>query len=81
MSRKGLFRLLSLLTLVAGLALGQTLSAFAAIVFNQDVPFDQPVYNACVPEDVLTTSGVDGVYPPGLPVAKIDRIERLLGLK
>jgi len=26
--------------------------------------------------DVLTTSGVDGVYPPGLPVAKIDRIER-----
>ena len=58
MSRKGLFRLLSLLTLVAGLALGQTLSAFAAIVFNQDVPFDQPVVNPCVPEDVLTTSGV-----------------------
>ena len=26
--------------------------------------------------DVLTTSGVDGVYPPGLPVARIDRIER-----
>jgi rod shape-determining protein MreC len=26
--------------------------------------------------DVLTTSGVDGVYPPGLPVAQIDRIER-----
>ncbi|MDM0053326.1 rod shape-determining protein MreC [Variovorax sp. J22R115] len=26
--------------------------------------------------DMLTTSGVDGVYPPGLPVAKIDRIER-----
>ena len=26
--------------------------------------------------DLLTTSGVDGVYPPGLPVAKIDRIER-----
>ena len=26
--------------------------------------------------DVLTTSGVDGVYPAGLPVAKIDRIER-----
>lgn len=33
--------------------------------------------NADVQEgDVLTTSGVDGVYPPGLPVAKIDRIER-----
>jgi len=26
--------------------------------------------------DLLTTSGVDGVYPAGLPVGKIDRIER-----
>lgn len=26
--------------------------------------------------DLLTTSGVDGVYPPGLPVARIDKIER-----
>ncbi len=26
--------------------------------------------------DLLTTSGVDGVYPPGLPVARIDHIER-----
>ncbi|MDR3453683.1 MAG: rod shape-determining protein MreC [Rhodoferax sp.] len=26
--------------------------------------------------DLLTTSGVDGVYPPGLPVAKVARIER-----
>jgi rod shape-determining protein MreC len=26
--------------------------------------------------DLLTTSGVDGVYPPGLPVAKVSRIER-----
>jgi rod shape-determining protein MreC len=33
--------------------------------------------NADIQEgDILTTSGVDGVYPPGLPVAKIDRIER-----
>lgn len=28
------------------------------------------------PGDLLTTSGVDGVYPPGLPVARISRIER-----
>ena len=28
------------------------------------------------PGDVLTTSGVDAVYPPGLPVAKVDRVER-----
>lgn len=26
--------------------------------------------------DVLSTSGVDGVYPAGLPVARIDKIER-----
>ena len=28
------------------------------------------------PGDVLSTSGVDGVYPPGLPVAKVDKVER-----
>ena len=33
--------------------------------------------NADVAEgDLLTTSGVDGVYPPGLPVARIQKIER-----
>jgi rod shape-determining protein MreC len=26
--------------------------------------------------DLLTTSGVDGVYPAGLPVAKVDKVER-----
>ena len=26
--------------------------------------------------DLLTTSGIDGVYPPGLPVARIEKIER-----
>jgi rod shape-determining protein MreC len=25
---------------------------------------------------VLATSGVDGVYPPGLPVARVDKVER-----
>ena len=28
------------------------------------------------PGDLLTTSGVDGVYPPGIPVAKIAKVER-----
>ena len=28
------------------------------------------------PGDLLTTSGVDGVYPPGLPVAKVTQVER-----
>jgi rod shape-determining protein MreC len=33
--------------------------------------------NADVQEgDMLTTSGVDGVYPPGLPVAKVEKVER-----
>lgn len=27
--------------------------------------------------DLLTTSGVDAVYPPGLPVARVSRVERL----
>lgn len=26
--------------------------------------------------DLLATSGVDGIYPPGLPVARVDKIER-----
>ena len=26
--------------------------------------------------DLLTTSGVDGVYPPGLPVAKVAEVDR-----
>ena len=26
--------------------------------------------------DTLTTSGVDGVYPPGLPVAKVASVDR-----
>jgi rod shape-determining protein MreC len=29
-----------------------------------------------LPGDLLTTSGVDGVYPAGLPVARIERVER-----
>lgn len=33
--------------------------------------------NADVQEgDLLTTSGVDGLYPPGLPVARVQRVER-----
>jgi rod shape-determining protein MreC len=28
------------------------------------------------PGDLLSTSGVDGVYPPGLPVAKVVKVER-----
>ncbi len=26
--------------------------------------------------DLLSTSGVDGVYPPGLPVARVEKVDR-----
>ena len=29
--------------------------------------------------DLLTTSGVDGVYPPGLPVARVVQIDKQVG--
>jgi rod shape-determining protein MreC len=33
--------------------------------------------NADVQEgDILSTSGVDGVYPPGIPVARVEKVER-----
>jgi rod shape-determining protein MreC len=32
-----------------------------------------------VPGDLVVTSGLDGVYPSGLPVATIDRVERATG--
>ena len=28
------------------------------------------------PGDLLSTSGVDGVYPPGLPVARVEKVDR-----
>lgn len=30
-------------------------------------------------DDVLVTSGLDGVYPPGLPVARVERVDRKTG--
>ena len=35
-----------------------------------------PVSSDIVEGDVLVTSGVDGTYPPNLPVAKVIKIER-----
>ncbi|HEU0186527.1 MAG TPA: rod shape-determining protein MreC [Gallionellaceae bacterium] len=35
-----------------------------------------PVSSDILPGDVLVTSGLDGTYPPGLPVAKVIKIER-----
>ena len=35
-----------------------------------------PVSSDLVEGDILVTSGIDGTYPPGLPVAKVGHIER-----
>jgi rod shape-determining protein MreC len=35
-----------------------------------------PISSDIKVDDVLVTSGIDGTYPPGLPVAKITQIER-----
>ena len=35
-----------------------------------------PVSADIVKGDVLVTSGIDGIYPPGIPVARVDTIER-----
>jgi rod shape-determining protein MreC len=52
-----------------------------AVVFGQgqegalDLPF-MPANGDVVNGDVLVTSGIDGTYPPGLPVATVTKIER-----
>jgi rod shape-determining protein MreC len=35
-----------------------------------------PVSSDIQHDDLLVTSGIDGVYPPGIPVAKVVKIER-----
>ena len=52
--------------------------AFGDVSLNVDaMELRYMAANADVAEgDLLTTSGVDGVYPPGLPVARIQKIER-----
>jgi rod shape-determining protein MreC len=56
---------------VRGLAFGD-LSNPAGGMELRFAPADTDVQ----PGDLLSTSGVDGVYPPGLAVARVDKIER-----
>lgn len=42
---------------------------------NMDLPF-MPTSADIVPGDELVTSGIDGIYPSGLPVGTITKIER-----
>jgi len=52
-----------------------------AVVFGSgeggtlDMPF-MPFSADLQPGDQLVTSGIDGIYPPGLPVAVVSRVER-----
>jgi rod shape-determining protein MreC len=52
-----------------------------AVVFGSGDTSDlalryMPISSDIQEGDVLVTSGIDGTYPPGLPVAKVGRIER-----
>jgi rod shape-determining protein MreC len=56
-------------------------SGFRAVVFGSgdtgDLTLRYIPASADIKEgDVLLTSGIDGTYPPGLPVAKIEHVER-----
>ena len=35
-----------------------------------------PVSSDIQTDDILVTSGIDGIYPPGIPVARVEKIER-----
>jgi rod shape-determining protein MreC len=55
---------------------GQRSAAFGGVA-GADMELRFMAGNADVREgDLLNTSGVDGVYPPGLAVAKVTRVER-----
>jgi len=56
---------------VRGLAYGLTRAGTGALELRF-VPINADVQEG----DMLTTSGLDGVYPPGLPVARISLVER-----
>ena len=63
---------LNVRTGVRSVAYGDPLSALGGGLELRFTPAGADVQEG----DLLTTSGVDGVYPPGLPVARIDKVER-----
>ncbi|MEO7128786.1 MAG: rod shape-determining protein MreC [Rhodoferax sp.] len=56
---------------VRGVAFGDPVSQGGML----DLRF-MPANTDVMQGDLLTTSGIDGVYPPGLPVAKVAKVER-----
>ncbi|MFZ3123916.1 MAG: rod shape-determining protein MreC [Acidovorax sp.] len=63
---------LNIRTGVRGVAYGDPVAGHAGGLELRFMPANADV----VEGDLLTTSGVDGVYPPGLPVARVLRVER-----
>jgi rod shape-determining protein MreC len=56
----------------------QRAAAFGGLAQGSAMELRFVAANADVKEgDLLNTSGVDGVYPPGLPVARVKSVERL----
>ncbi|HNZ90878.1 MAG TPA: rod shape-determining protein MreC [Acidovorax sp.] len=63
---------LNIRTGARGVAYGDPVAAHAGGMELRFMPANADIQEG----DLLTTSGVDGVYPPGLPVAKVVRVER-----
>ena len=63
---------LNIRTGVRGVAYGDPVAGHAG---GRELRF-MPANADILEGDLLTTSGVDGLYPPGLPVAKVVRVER-----
>ncbi|MBH2043063.1 MAG: rod shape-determining protein MreC [Comamonadaceae bacterium] len=63
---------LNIRTGVRGVAYGDPVAGHAGGLELRFMPANADVIEG----DLLTTSGVDGVYPPGLPVATVVRVER-----
>lgn len=63
---------LNIRTGVRGVAYGDPVAGHAGGMELRFMPANADIHEG----DLLTTSGVDGVYPPGLPVATVVRVER-----
>ena len=63
---------LNIRTGARGVAYGDPVAGHAGGMELRFMPANADVHEG----DLLTTSGVDGVYPSGLPVAKVVRVER-----
>lgn len=63
---------LNVRTGVRGVAYGDPVAGHAGGMELRFMPANADIRE----EDLLTTSGVDGLYPPGLPVARVIQVER-----